>query len=78
MRYIIEYSNGDRKVQVVRKAISSVDAVKKLIHQYLWSWKLSLVDADTRGNEWCSGLIDTNGGINYDVFVVCYKAEDEM
>ena len=73
MRYVIKYSIGDRKVQITRNAISSLDAITKLTDQYGWSWKLSLVDADTRGEEWCSGLIDTNGGINYSIYFVCNR-----
>ena len=74
-RYTIKYSIGDKKVEITRKAISSLDAITKLADQYGWSWKLSLVDADTRGSEWCTGLIDTNGGINYNNYVVCNKKE---
>jgi hypothetical protein len=73
MRYVIKYSIDDREVQITRNAISSLAAITKLTDQYGWSWQLSLVDADTRGEEWCSGLIDTNGGINYRNYVVCNK-----
>ena len=76
MRYVIKYSIGDREVKVVRKATSAIEAIEKLTRQYWWSWKMSLVDADTRGNEWCTGLIDTNGGINYRNYVVCNKKEE--
>lgn len=73
MRYVIEYIIDGREVQITRNAIDSLAAITKLTHQYGWSWTLSLVDADTRGEEWCSGLIDTNGGIDYMYYVVCYK-----
>ncbi len=73
MRYVIKYSTGDMEVKVVRKATSAIEAIEKLTSQYWWSWKLSLVDADTRGNEWCTGKIDTFGGINYVGYIEAIK-----
>ena len=73
MKYIIKYRSGDRDVKVIREAVSSLDAVTKLTDQYGWSWRLSLLDADTHGKEWCDGLIDPDGGINYNYYVICSK-----
>lgn len=76
MKYIIEYKIGTRIIKTTRKGDSAPDAITKLTDQYKWSWRLSMVDSGNRGIQWCTGLIDTDGGINYNYFVVCKRCSD--
>lgn len=71
-KYIVKYKFNGKERCVKRVANDATEAIKRLVNQYGWSWKLSMVDADTRGSEWCSGLVDVDGGINYDMLIIAH------
>lgn len=72
-KYVIEYAIGEKEIKTTRKACSAVEAIDRLTDQYRWSWRSSLVDCETCGDEWCVGYIDTDGGINYEWYVSAKK-----
>lgn len=67
--YEIAYKDKTTK----RKASCSTDAITKLCDQYGWNWNLKMVDANTRGDEWCEGIVDRDGGINYTMRIFANK-----
>ncbi len=69
MRFRIEYGV---KAQV-RCADNAEAAIERLCDQYGWNYRVKLVDADTRGEECCEALIDTEGGINYGLRAVATR-----
>lgn len=76
-KYIVKYKFNGKERSVKRIADNAREAIDRLVNQYSWSWKLSMVDADTRGSEWCSGLVDVDGGINYDMRIIAHVEEVE-
>ena len=76
-KYLITYSHdGEKETKVIRRACSSWEAIEKLTNQYKWSWKIGLVDAETRGVECCEGYVDRDGGINYNMRIVATIESD--
>ena len=76
-KYVIEYKFNGKERCVKRVANDATEAIKRLVNQYDWSWKLKMVDADTRGSEWCCGMADPDGGINYSMRIVSYLETEE-
>jgi len=76
-KYIVKYKFNGKERRVKRVADNAKEAIDRLVNQYFWSWKLSMVDADTSGSEWCSGLVDPDGGINYSMRIVSYLETEE-
>lgn len=76
-KYIIKYKFNGKERSVKRIADNAGEAIDRLTNQYSWSWRLSMVDADTRGSEWCSGIVDVDGGINYDMRIIAHIEEVE-
>ena len=76
-KYVIEYKFNGKERCVKRVANDATEAIKRLVNQYGWSWQLKMVDADTRGSEWCCGLVDPDGGINYSMRIVSYLEPEE-
>ena len=68
--YKIKYVIDGKKRCVKRIAYNAVEAIDKMSIQYGWNWRLSMVDAETNGMEWCCGLVDRNCGINYNMRIV--------
>lgn len=76
-KYIVKYKFNGKERSVKRIADNAGEAIDRLVNQYSWLWKLSMVDADTRGSEWCSGIVDVDGGINYDMRIIAHIEEVE-
>ena len=76
-KYVIEYKFNGKERRVKRVANDATEAIKRLVNQYGWSWQLKMVDADTRGSEWCSAMVDPDGGINYSMRIVSYLETEE-
>ena len=68
--YKLTYTFNKKEKCVNRKANNAVEAINKLTNQYCWNWEVSLIDADTCGNEWCVGIVDRDGGINCNMRIV--------
>lgn len=74
-KYLISYKRNGKQVYATRSGDCATEAIDKLCNQYKWNWKVGLVDADTRGKQWTSAYVDEDGGINYNLFVLCKERE---
>lgn len=72
-----EIYNTDDQLKYVRKANSPKEALEKLCDQYGWSYRVSMYDADTQGKEWMKFLIDKNGGIDYNDYLIAVLPESK-
>ena len=72
MKYTLEY-NGRK---VVRNADTAEKAVEKLCDQYGWRCMLKQYDADTRGLKWAECVVDTDGGINWNLTILASRKEN--
>lgn len=69
MRYKITYTRNGKEITAHRNAEKAADALEVICNQYLWGFRLKMISADDGGLEWTTALADTNGGINYNLYM---------